>query len=232
MPSTLTSRTVFSFAITIASAISVLPVSAASFPCEKATAPIEKAICNSDEVSQLDEYLGRYYAAARYELKHAESCMIGNQREWLQTVRDECRNAPCLKRAYLNRLAVLHTLQPGATSLRNVQLPKLPTLVWIVPAAADQLAAPRNLQTFPFVASGKIVNEIAGGDGFVLHSPAGTKHVIVPLMFLEQPTVDALAGLSRLPNASFEVRGHIELDAGQAKAFASSRCTFVYRTAP
>ena len=35
---------------------------AASFPCEKAQTRIEKAICADKEVSDLDEYLGRYYA--------------------------------------------------------------------------------------------------------------------------------------------------------------------------
>jgi uncharacterized protein len=208
------------------------PAFAASFNCSKATSAVEKAICSSAETSDLDEYLGRYYAGARSSLKHAESCIVDDQRTWLRTIRDQCKTTPCLKRAYLDRLAVLHALQPGAVSLKNIELPMLPPLVWIVPPALDQVAAPRNRPTNAFVANGKIVDEIATGDGYVLQTTTGAKHLIVTLMFLEQPTADALAALSQLPKAAFEVRGRTDAAAGGTKAFASSQCTFVYRTTP
>lgn len=208
------------------------PTIAASFPCDKAKTAVEKAICSATETSDLDEYLGRYYAAARSSLQHAQSCLVDDQRAWLRGVRDACKTTECLKRAYLDRLAALHALQPGATSLKSIELPKLPPLVWIVPPAADQVAAPRNRPTSAFVARGKIVDETATGDGYVLQTNTGSKHLIVALMFLEQPTADALAALSRLPDAAFELRGRTDAAAGSAKAFASSQCTFLYRTTP
>ncbi|NRF67484.1 hypothetical protein HLB44_10850 [Aquincola sp. S2] len=205
---------------------------AASFPCDMAKQAIEKTICSSSETSDLDEYLGRYYAAARGVFRHAEACLVSDQRAWLRTVRDACKDTACLKRTYLDRLAVLHAIQPGATSLRNVDLPKVPPLVWIVPPASDQVAAPRNRATTPLVASGRIVDEIASGDGIVLKSNAGEKVLIVPSMFLEQSTTDALTVLGRLPNATYEVRGRTETQAQPVKAFATGQCAFVYRTAP
>ena len=205
---------------------------AASFPCEKARSVIEKSICGSTEVSELDEYLGRYFAGAKIYLQHADTCLVNDQKAWLRKVRDQCRDAECLKRAYLDRLAVLHAVQPGATSLRNVALPKSPPLVWIVPPASDEVAAPRGQPTSPLSARGKIVDENSTGDGYVLQSDIGEKYLIVPSMLLEEPTADALATLARLPSATYMIYGHTDSKDANARAFSSSQCAFVYRTSP
>jgi uncharacterized protein len=205
---------------------------AASFPCDKAATPIERAICSSQEISVLDEYLGRYYTGARLALKHADACLVADQRAWLQTARNPCKDTACLQRAYLQRLATLHALQPGVTSLRSVELPAAQALLWIVPPAGDQVGAPRNLKTRPFAATGRIVNEVAGGDGYVLLAAGGAKHLVMPLMFLEQPTMDALNELSRDPKARVEVRGRTASAAGETPDFSPGQCTFIYRAAP
>ena len=202
---------------------------AASFACDKAKLKVEKAICNSPEVSTLDEYLGRYYAAARATFPHAGACLVTDQRTWLRTVRNNCSDATCLKQVYLDRLAVLHAIQPGATSLRNVDLPPRPALVWIVPPASDEVAAPRNRKTKPLVAVGKLRDEVTTGDGYFLETDSREKYMVVPLMFVEEPTTDALTALAHAPDATYEVRGHAGLEPGEDKAFASSKCTFVYR---
>lgn len=204
---------------------------AASFPCEKAATAVEKTLCSTPETSALDEYLGRYYAAARSSLRHAEGCLLGDQRNWLRTVRDKCKDTACLKRVYLDRLAVLDALQPGATSLRNIELPKQPALVWIVPPASDQVAAPRSPAAPALVASGRLVNEVSTGDGYVLQTDSGTKYLIVPLMLLEAPTNDMLAVLAGVPDARYEVRGHAERGGGPP-SFAAGQCSFIYRTTP
>lgn len=220
------------WAVAVAASIFAPPSNAASFPCEKARSAIEKSICGSAEVSELDEYLGRYFAGAKLYLRHAETCLVDDQKAWLRKVRDQCKDAECLKRAYLDRLAVLHAIQPGVTSLRNVALPKLPPLVWIVAPASDEVAAPRNQPTRPLSAKGKIVDEIATGDGYVLRSDSGEKYLIVPSMLLENPTADALTVLARFPNATYVIHGHTDAKGTNAKAFASGQCAFVYRTFP
>lgn len=203
---------------------------AASFSCDLARTPVEKAICRNPELSTLDEHLGRYYAAARSALKSADKCLATEQGNWLRAQRDSCGDdAGCLRQAYLRRLAELDPLQPGMTAIRNIELPRVKALVWIVPPAADSVAAPLSKQAKPLVARGAILNEISGGDGYVLRAADGKRILIVPLIFLESPTAEALESLTRLAGAEYEVRGYSEVSADGSIHFAPSRCVFVYR---
>ena len=58
--------------------------SAQSFDCTKAHSRIEQLICADKAVSELDEYLGRYYAAARAGNPAAAACLQADQFGWLQ----------------------------------------------------------------------------------------------------------------------------------------------------
>ena len=203
----------------------------ASFACDLARSTVEKAICSDPELSTLDEHLGRYYSAARSALESADSCLVSDQRIWLRAQRDSCNDADCLRQAYLRRLAELDPLQPGVTAIRNIELPSVKALVWIVPPAADQVAAPVNKDARPLVAQGAILNEVSGGgDGYVLRAGDGRRMLIVPLMFLESPTTEILASLTRV-GGEYEVRGYSEVSADGSLHFAPGRCVFVYRTA-
>lgn len=201
---------------------------AASFDCAKAQSRIEKAICADAEASDLDEYLGRYYSAARSALGRAADCLRADQTQWLRT-RNACNDAACLKKVYLERLAELHALQPGASALRNVELPRVPALAWIVAPASDQVAAPPRPDAKPFVARGRIVNEIVQGDGFVLRTAEGTPHILMLAMLLEGPSDTQLELLSRESNATFIARGHAAAGQRGATYFEPSRCVFLYR---
>jgi uncharacterized protein len=211
-----------------------LPASAVSFPCSKAQSKAEKAICADAELSSLDEHLARYYGAAREALREAQSCLVADQRAWLRKSRDACQGGACLKEAYLNRLAVLDALQPGASALRGIELPRRPPLVWMLAPALDEVAAPRHLPTRPLAVQGQLLNEVGSGDGFVLKTPSGTKHLVLGLMFLEGPAQDALAALAQTSGARYEVRGETDLRASgnTAPAFAPSRCAAIYRITP
>jgi hypothetical protein len=163
-------------------------------------------------------------------LKTADKCLATDQVNWLRTQRDACGgDAACLRQAYLRRLAELDPLQPGVTSIRNIELPSVKALVWIVPPAADRVAAPPNSQARPLVARGAIVDEVSGGDGYVLRARDGKRTLIVPLMFLESPTTEVLESLARLPGAEYEAHGYSEAGSGGTVHFAPSRCVFVYR---
>lgn len=203
----------------------------ASFACDLARSTVEKAICSDPELSTLDEHLGRYYSAARSALESAGSCLASDQRNWLRAQRDSCNDADCLRQAYLRRLAELDPLQPGVTAIRNIELPSVKALVWIVPPAADQVAAPVNKDARPLVAQGAILNEVSGGgDGYVLRAGDGRRMLIVPLMFLESPTTEILASLTRV-GGEYEVRGYSEVSADGSLHLAPGRCVFVYRIA-
>jgi len=201
---------------------------AASFPCEKAQSRIEKAICADAEVSQLDEYLGRYYGGARAGLGAGAACLAANQREWLSKTRNACADAACMKKAYLDRLGELHPLQPGATSLRNLELPRVPALVWIIPPAQDNIAAPPKPNAAPLEVRGELFDDIAQGDGFVLRGAQGFT-LLTMLMFLEPQTAQRLSILAKMPNNSYLARGHAAIDSSGRIYYEPSRCVFLYR---
>lgn len=203
---------------------------AASFPCEKAATAVEKMICADKTVSELDGHLGRYYSAGRAALGAAKSCLAKDQKAWLQT-RNACKDVACLKRVYLLRLAELDALQPGMTALKDASLPRVDTLLWIVPPAEDTVAAPPVAAAAPeFRVRGKIVDDIASGDGFVIEDAAGDKHPLLLLMFMEKSSSVALESLIGTPGV-YEARGRAEKSADGSLHFAPGACTFVYRLA-
>ncbi|MGH8107624.1 MAG: lysozyme inhibitor LprI family protein [Arenimonas sp.] len=215
-------------AVTILLAIFLLNSTAqsASFLCQLAKSKTEKTICRNPELSTLDEHMAQYYAAARSALKPADSCLVNDQKNWLRSKRDTCKNADCLRNVYLRRLAELDPLQPGVTRIRHTELPSVKALVWIVPPALDRVAAPVNKQAKPLAAQGAILSEVSGGDGYVLRAKDGKRRLIVPLMFLESPTTETLASLARL-GGEYQVQGY----ADGSGHFAPDRCVFIYRTA-
>jgi uncharacterized protein len=207
---------------------------AQSFDCAKAQTPVEKMICGDAGLRELDEYMGRYFGAARATAAGAEACLQSNQREWLKDTRDACKDAACLRQAYLARLAELDPLQPGATAIKKIELPRVPSLVWIVPPALDRVAAPPNPKAVVFEAAGALVDEIASpkGEGFVIRTVGGMTVPLMMLMFLEEPTQTQLGILAKESGATFRARGFAATDSSGRRYFEPSRCTFLYRLPP
>ena len=205
-----------------------LPSSAASFPCQKARTDVEQAVCRDQNLSALDEHLGRYYAVAHTQFRHATECLVSDQKAWLRDVRDTCKDIACLKAAYLLRLSALDGVQPGTTALRNVQLPRTPTLVGILPPAKDRAAAPGAPNLKPLSVQGMLVSEVSSGDGYVMVSSAGRRHLLAPLMLLDDSTA-VLESLSGEAATTYLVRGHAESGATGHEAFSQSRCRYIYR---
>ena len=204
------------------------PASAQSFNCAKATTRVEKMICADNSLKELDEYLGRYYSAARSELAGAESCLQADQAQWLKSTRDACADNACLKTAYLNRLGELDALQPGVTAIKNIELPRTPALVSIIPPAADRTAAPPKPAAKPLEVTGTLVNDVAQGDGFLVRDKDGKSFPLVLLMFLEGKSQEQLENFARDKNSTFRARGYAAVD-GARTYFEPSRCTFVHR---
>lgn len=202
---------------------------AAGFDCARATSTTEKAICADAALSALDEHLARYYSAGRMVLKEGASCLQSDQQRWLQR-RNACRDNACLNEAYLDRLAELDALQPGATAIRNVALPARPALAWVIPPGADQVAAPPNPKARPAQFSGAIVDEVATGDGYVLSAAGGERHLLLPLMFIDGASATYLQALAREKDRTFRVTGHVTSREGRTD-FEPSRCIFIHRVA-
>lgn len=210
-------------------AIFALPAAAASFDCSKAALPSEKAICANTGLAELDVYLSRYYAAAQEGLKDGASCLKTDQRNWVKKVRNACgKDVACLRKAHLERLAVLDGLQPGASALKNIELPKAAILVAAIPPEAE--AAP-GTPSRSFEASGQLVHEMndinnmglavkgedGGVDAFVFEISLGdsANHGVVQSLMESEP------------QSRFLVRGA----EGPEGGFADGACRFVYRLA-
>ena len=74
---------------------------AASFDCAKADTTVEHLICESPEISKLDEEMAsRYKLALRDKAK--SSVVKQEQKEWINR-RNNCVDELCVKRAYLGR---------------------------------------------------------------------------------------------------------------------------------
>ena len=222
----------FRFVLTAAFCAAANIAAAQSFDCAKAQTRVEKMVCADRAVAELDEYLGRYYAAARAEIPAARACLQSDQAQWLKSTRDACADAACLKSAYLTRLAELDPLQPGATALKNVELPPAPGLVWVVPPAADTVAAPPNPKAKPYEAIGTLIDDIAtnpNSEGLAIRLKDGTRIPLVLLMFLEGDTQQRLAILAKDRAATFRARGYAATDSQGRLFFEPSRCVFLHR---
>jgi uncharacterized protein len=205
---------------------------AQSFDCAKAQSRVEKMVCADRAIAELDEYLGRYYAAARAAIPGAAACLHSDQAQWLKSTRDACADGACLTSAYLNRLAELDPLQPGATALKNVALPPAPGLVWVVAPAADKVAAPPNPKAKPYEAVGTLIDDIAtnpNSDGLAIRLTDGTRIPLVMLMFLEPVSLERLAILGKDSTATFRARGYATTDSNGRLFFEASRCVFLHR---
>ena len=83
-----------------------LPAAAASFDCKKATSKVEKLICQSPELSKLDNNLARTYKSALVSATD-KVWFKKDQMAWLKYTRNGCPTVVCLDEAYKARIAVL-----------------------------------------------------------------------------------------------------------------------------
>ena len=203
--------------------------SAQSFDCAKAQSAAEKMVCANEELRELDEHLGRYYAAARAAVGTGASCLQSDQSQWLKMTRGACRDAACLRTVYLDRLAELDPLQPGATAIKNIELPPAPALMWVIGPASDKVAAPANPKVTAFEETGTLLDEVSGGDGFMFQTVDGEKLPLAMLMFLEGATPEHLGALAKAARPIYRVRGFVASD-GRRTFFEPSRCAFIHRT--
>jgi uncharacterized protein YecT (DUF1311 family) len=87
---------------------SIHPAVAASFNCKKAVTDVEKSICESKELSALDERMGRLYANAQNQTKDRKR-LAAEQNKWL-VERNACwLDWDCLKLMYQLRIRVLES---------------------------------------------------------------------------------------------------------------------------
>lgn len=97
--------TVFSVVATTSQAV--------SFDCQKASSFVEKAICQNQTLSALDDELATAYQAAQDASKNQET-LKKQQFSWLKNKRNVCQTNSCLEKAYEKRIAVLNKLSDSS----------------------------------------------------------------------------------------------------------------------
>lgn len=81
---------------------------AASFDCHRVKATVEKMICQSQAVSDLDSQLHSSYTAALAAVApSSKRALVKEQRDWIRYVRNVCEDDACLRDAYKARIGVL-----------------------------------------------------------------------------------------------------------------------------
>ncbi len=206
-----------------------IPTSGASepsFDCSRASTAVERMVCSTPELSQLDWHLGSYYAVAMASFGHvgslAAECMRKDQREWLRTTRNRCDTQTCLKVAYLRRLAELNGLQAGASAVRYFALPSRPSLSFILPP--EQLSTERG-PSRPLEVEGRLEFDT---DYMTLVADGGVRYILGLLNFMIVPP-----GLSREEGATLRVRGKAMDRKPHSTAhfgiFDSRECIYLYR---
>ena len=94
--------------IFIATAFALLTThaQAVSFDCQKAKTFVEKAICQNQDLSDLDDELRVQYDTALTDNKNP-ALFKKQQMKWLKQ-RDTCQTIDCLKKSYKQRIAALN----------------------------------------------------------------------------------------------------------------------------
>lgn len=100
-----------------------------SFLCSKATTWVEKTICSSERLSELDMKLAVAYARTlKVQTGQGRKSLEAEQRAWWST-RNECRKASdpkgCLENRYESQITALESRPdyPGEATAKNVDLP-------------------------------------------------------------------------------------------------------------
>ncbi len=96
-------------------------VHAASFDCSRADGLVERLICDSSQLSTLDDELTATYGRALKQTPNPES-LKKQQRGWLRNVRNRCATANCLKSAYTARMRQLDWIGTSAWPAPRVPL--------------------------------------------------------------------------------------------------------------
>jgi len=100
--------------VTLALFSLVAATQAASFDCSKAGTKVEHMICDSPELSKLDDELAKeFQKASKVASSVNQNQFKVNQRYWLNE-RNQCADVACLREKYKERLAFFQGVEASA----------------------------------------------------------------------------------------------------------------------
>ena len=132
-----------------------LPAAAASFDCKKATSKVEKLICQSPELSKLDNNLARTYKSVLVSATD-KVWLKKDQMAWLKYTRNGCPTVVCLDEAYKARIAVLGI--PAV--VLGFEEEKAREQAFIAKAQAGEMNCSHEAQTLVDTIPGKLARDV------------------------------------------------------------------------
>lgn len=93
-------------------------VYAASFDCSKASSPVEKMICSSEELSLLDEDMAVVFRILRENSNNSET-IRSDQLRWLKNGRGTCQDLNCIRSEYMRHIDELISNSSNSNAVSN-----------------------------------------------------------------------------------------------------------------
>jgi hypothetical protein len=165
----------------------------------------------------LEALVERFHLGAKVALAENAACLEDDQQAWQRSLK-ACKDADCLKRARLERLATLQALQESVPG--GLELPDVPQLLWaIAPSGGEHRAGGTPIQV-----EGRL--EYRGG--YYLRGDGGKSFLLVDDLTLRGATAEQLPEIrSASRDARLMARG-IAGDAGEMAGFDRRSCIFLY----
>ena len=161
----------------------------------------------------LEALVERFYLGAKVALAENASCLDADQQAWQRTLKS-CRDAACLKRARLERLATLQALQESVP--HGLDLPAVPQLLWAISPGAEGKSGGVPLQ---------VEGRLAYGGGYSLRAEGAKATMLIDDLSLRGSTTERLAKIrAESRDARLMARGI----AAEGAGFDPRQCIFLY----
>jgi hypothetical protein len=164
----------------------------------------------------LEALVERFHLGAKVSLAENAPCLEDDQQAWQRTIK-ACKDAACLKRARLERLATLQALQESVPG--GLELPDVPQLLWAIAPSGESRTGGTPVQV-----EGRL--EYRGG--YYLRGDGGKTWLLVDDLTLRGATAEQLPEIRNASrDARLMARG-IAGDAGEMAGFDRRSCIFLY----
>jgi hypothetical protein len=169
----------------------------------------------------LESLVERFYLGAKVTLAENAACLESDQQAWQRNL-NACKDAACLKRARLERLATLQALQESVPS--GLDLPDVPQLLWAVSPAERAGTGGTPLQV-----QGRLEY---GSGGYSLRRDDGSATLLVDDLSLRGASAEQLPEIRNASRgARMLARGvsrNSASNAGETAGFDRRSCVFLY----
>lgn len=158
----------------------------------------------------------RFYLGAKVALAENALCLEADQQAWQRGLK-ACKDAACLKRAQLARLATLQALQESVPG--GLDLPEVPQLLWAIAPTGESRTGGTPLQ---------VEGRLEYGGGFYLRGDGGKTWLLVDDLSLRGTSAEQLPEIRNASrDARLMARG-IASDEGEKAGFDRRSCVFLY----